>query len=168
MRTSGYKALNRGIAWTRLSPNSRRVDRAQGCEKAMPNDAFESERWSASVSGIVIKHLAEQRHVLPKLRAWFESEWPAYYGAGGHGNAEQDLLAYANSGSVPFGLVAFRQDKPCGFVALKREAFPSHPHLFPWAGAAYVEPSLRMRRKCLTLERDEPARLVLPKRDKAE
>ena len=95
------------------------------------------------MSSIVIKRLAEQRQVLPTLESWFESEWPAYYGVGGRGSAKHDLLAYANSGSVPFGLVAFQLSRPCGFVALKREPFPSHPHLFPWAGAAYVEPSLR-------------------------
>jgi GNAT superfamily N-acetyltransferase len=52
-------------------------------------------------------------------------------------------FAYTNRGSVPVGLVAFQQGEPCGFAALKREAFPSHPHLLPWAGAAYVKPSMR-------------------------
>lgn len=101
--------------------------------------------WSARVSDIVIQPLAEHRHLLPTLEGWFESEWPAWYGAGGRGSARQDLLAYANLGSVPFGLVAFESGVACGFVALKREAFPSHPHLSPWVGAAYVEPSLRRR-----------------------
>ena len=95
------------------------------------------------MSTVTINHLAEERHLLPMLQAWFEAEWPAYYGVGGSGNVERDLLAYANCGSVPVGLVAFRQGEPCGFAALKREAFPSHPHLLPWAGAAYVKPSMR-------------------------
>ena len=97
------------------------------------------------MNDIVIQPLAEHRHLLPTLEAWFESEWPVWYGVGGRGSARQDLLAYANLGSVPFGLVAFQSGVPCGFVALKREVFPSHPHLSPWAGAAYVEPSLRRR-----------------------
>lgn len=92
---------------------------------------------------IVVKPLAEHRHLLATLQAWFVAEWPEWYGADGPGNAEQDLRAYANLGSVPFGLVAFHADVPCGFVALKQEPFPSHPNLFPWAGAAYVEPSIR-------------------------
>jgi hypothetical protein len=95
------------------------------------------------VGTVTINHLAEEQHLLPTLQAWFESEWPAYYGVGGIGNAQRDLLAYANRGSVPVGLVAFRQGEPCRFAALKREAFPSHPHLLPWAGAAYVKPSMR-------------------------
>ena len=95
------------------------------------------------MSSIAIKRFAEQQDLLPTIRSWFEDEWPAYYGANGPGNAEQDLLAYANAGSVPLGLVAFNQGSPCGFAALKREAFPTHPHLSPWAGAAYVQPVLR-------------------------
>ena len=95
------------------------------------------------MSEVVIKYLADEPRVLSTLRCWFESEWPSYYSADGPGSAEQDLLAYASRGSIPFGLVAFQQGKPCGFVALKRESFPSHPHLSPWAGAAYVQPPLR-------------------------
>lgn len=95
------------------------------------------------MSELVIQPLASHRHLIPRLAAWFEAEWPAYYGPGGRGDASQDLRAYANSGSVPFGLVAFLDGVPCGFAALKREAFPSHPQLSPWAGAAVVEPSLR-------------------------
>lgn len=105
------------------------------------------------MSSVVISHLAEEQHLLPTLQAWFESEWPAYYGVGGSGNAKRDLLAYANRGSVPVGLVAFWQGEPCGFAALKREAFPSHPYLLPWAGAAYVKPSMRRQGigRCLLL-----------------
>ena len=44
-----------------------------------------------------------------------------------------------------FGLVAFLGGQACGFAALKSEPFPSHPHLMPWAGAAFVRPSLRRR-----------------------
>lgn len=80
--------------------------------------------------------------MLPVVRSWFESEWPAWYGQGGQGDAELDARAYACSDG-PLGLVAFHDGRPCGFVALKAEPFPSHPHLFPWAGAAYVVPGLR-------------------------
>ncbi|HEX9215666.1 MAG TPA: hypothetical protein VF864_01685 [Gemmatimonadales bacterium] len=64
------------------------------------------------MNSIVIKRLAEQRQVLPTLESWFESEWPAYYGVRGRGSAKHELLAYANSGSVPFGLVAFQLSRP--------------------------------------------------------
>ena len=95
------------------------------------------------MSSIVIRRFAQQRDLLPTIRSWFEEEWPRYYGANGPGNAEQDLQAYANAGGVPLGLVAFKKGTPCGFVALKGEAFPTHPHLAPWVGAAYVQPPLR-------------------------
>ena len=90
-----------------------------------------------------IRYLADEPGVLPTLRCWFESEWPLYYGGHGEGDVAKDLAAYASRGSLPLGLVAFQEGKPCGFVALKRESFPTHPHLSPWAGAAYVEPRLR-------------------------
>jgi len=95
------------------------------------------------MSSIVIEHLADRHELRPTLQAWFESEWPTYYGPSGPGSAERDLRAYANRGSLPLGLVAFQQDRPCGFAALKQESFPSHPQLLPWVGAAYVEPSMR-------------------------
>ena len=92
---------------------------------------------------VAIKPLAVVPELLPLLEGWFVSEWTDYYGPGRRGNAQQDLRAYCNIGSLPFGMVAFSQGLPCGFAALKSEPFPSHPHLFPWAGAAYVQPSLR-------------------------
>jgi GNAT superfamily N-acetyltransferase len=95
------------------------------------------------MNDIVIRHLADRTHLLPVLQSWFESEWPGYYGPGGKGSARHDLVSYANGDGIPLGLVAFRGREPCGFAALKREPFPSHPHLFPWAGAAYVKPPLR-------------------------
>lgn len=97
------------------------------------------------VTDINIRPLAEHLDLLPTLATWFEAEWPAYYGPDGRGSAKNDLLAYASRDGLPFGLVAFRSGVACGFGALKREAFPTHPHLSPWAGAAYVVPSLRGR-----------------------
>ena len=90
-----------------------------------------------------VEHLAGHRELLPTIQAWFESEWPGYYGPGQRGNAQSDVLAYCNRGGLPVGLVAFREGEACGFAALKSDAFPSHPHLMPWTGAGYVVPSLR-------------------------
>lgn len=97
----------------------------------------------AHVTDISVWPLAKHLDLIPTVETWFEAEWPAYYGPGGRGSAKSDLLAYANGDGLPFGLVAFRSGVACGFGALKREAFPSHPHLSPWAGAAYVVPSQR-------------------------
>lgn len=77
------------------------------------------------------------------MRRWFEAQWPSYYGP--LANAGADVLAYATAQGVPRGFVAFVHGEPCGFAALKSEAFPTHPHLGPWAGAAYVRPELRRR-----------------------
>ncbi len=87
--------------------------------------------------------LAERHDAIAIVRLWFESEWPAYYGPGGPGDALRDLQAYATPGvpqlgTLPIGLLALRDGVPCGFAALKREPFPTHPHLLPWAGAAVV------------------------------
>jgi len=97
------------------------------------------------MTGVAIEHLANRQDLLPTIQEWFESEWPMYYGPGGRGSAQRDLLAYSNLASLPLGLVAFLGGQACGFAALKSEPFPSHPHLMPWAGAAFVRPSLRRR-----------------------
>ncbi|WP_158290311.1 GNAT family N-acetyltransferase [Ramlibacter sp. WS9] len=92
---------------------------------------------------VTIELLATHQDLLPTVQAWFESEWPEYYGKGGRGSAAVDLLAYSHASTLPLGLIAFRSGQACGFAALKSEPFPSHPHLGPWAGAAVVVPDLR-------------------------
>lgn len=92
---------------------------------------------------VIIEHLAARQDLLPTLRQWFEAEWPAYYGPGGTGDVQRDLLGYSNLNTLPLGLVASLDGEACGFAAIKTDPFPSHPQLFPWVGAAYVRPSLR-------------------------
>lgn len=94
-------------------------------------------------SAVAIEPLASHPELLPLLRQWFESEWPAYYGPAGPGDAHQDLLAFANRGSLPVAVVAFHDGRPCGVAALKVESIASHRHLFPWAAAGFVVPSER-------------------------
>ena len=77
------------------------------------------------------------------VQGWFEQEWPFYYGP--VVSAAADVLAYSQAQGVPRGFVALFNGEPCGFAALKSEAFPTHRHLGPWAGAAYVRPELRRR-----------------------
>lgn len=90
-----------------------------------------------------IEPLASHREVLPVLREWFESEWPTYYGAGGRGDARQDLDAYANQRGLPFGLVAFRDGSVCGVAVLKADSISTHAHLSPWAAGGLVRRDLR-------------------------
>lgn len=95
--------------------------------------------------------LRERPEFIPELQAWFEAEWPGYYGPGGPGDARRDLLAYAqpDAAALPLGLLALRRDAdglgehPCGFAAIKTEPFAPCPDLGPWAGAALVPPALR-------------------------
>ena len=90
-----------------------------------------------------IEALALHEQALPLLQSWFEAEWPAWYGPGGPGDAGSDLAGFANRGSLPTGVVAFRDGLLCAVAALKAESIPSHRHLSPWAAAGYVHPSLR-------------------------
>lgn len=92
---------------------------------------------------ISIKPLAEVPETMPLIQAWFEGEWPDYYGVGARGDARRDLVEYSNTDSLPTGLVAFVQGVPSGFAAIKSKPPASHPHLGPWVGEAYVVPSQR-------------------------
>ena len=93
----------------------------------------------------VVEPLASHPQALPRLRDWLEREWPAWYGEGGRGSAEEDLRAFSATGGLPFGVVALRAGHLCGIAVLKAESIPSHSHLCPWASSGLVEPSLRGR-----------------------
>lgn len=90
-----------------------------------------------------IGYLADHPEALPILEYLFQTEWPGYYGAGGPGNAHQDLSAYSNRDQLPVGLVAFVGTEPCGVVALKAESISTHKHLTPWVGGGMVAPQFR-------------------------
>jgi GNAT superfamily N-acetyltransferase len=92
-----------------------------------------------------IEFLADYPELIPMLKEWFETEWGSYYGPGGPGDAQRDLLAYANRGALPVGVVAFCADDLCGIAALKAESIASHRHLSPWAAVGLVSPSYRRR-----------------------
>lgn len=94
---------------------------------------------------VVVEPLSSHIGLVPVVGRWFEEEWPSYYGPGARASAAADALSYAQCPGLPRGFVAFAAGEPCGFAALKSESFPTHPHLTPWAGAAYVLPALRRR-----------------------
>jgi GNAT superfamily N-acetyltransferase len=94
---------------------------------------------------IRIERLAAHRRFLPLLRTWLELEWPSHYGAGGAGNAEADLRAYAGTTSLPIGVVALSGGEIRGLAALKAHSMPSRPDLGPWAGAGIVPAPYRRR-----------------------
>lgn len=96
------------------------------------------------MSSIVkIEQLAMHPEALRPLRHWFETEWPEYYGAGGPGDAQNDLQAFANHDRLPIGVVAFQDGELCGVAALKANSIASHSHLSPWAAAGLVKSSER-------------------------
>jgi GNAT superfamily N-acetyltransferase len=90
-----------------------------------------------------IAHLVDHPETLPVLKEWFETEWESYYGPHGPGDAEKDLISYANQGELPLALVAFIGDELCGIAALKAESLSTHAHLCPWAAAGLVSPAHR-------------------------
>ena len=92
-----------------------------------------------------IAKLADHPEAIPVIRRWFEMEWAAYYGPGGPGDAEQDLLAYSSREKLPVGLIAFDDDQLCGIAALKAHSMSTHTHLGPWAAAGLVRPPFRGR-----------------------
>ena len=90
-----------------------------------------------------IGYLVDHPEALPTLERLFQSEWAAYYGADGPGNAHQDLVAYSNRGRLPVGVVAFVGPAPCGVAALKIDSIPTPKHLTPWIGGGMVAPQFR-------------------------
>ena len=94
---------------------------------------------------LCIAHLADHPEAIPVLRRWFEMEWAAYYGPGGPGDAEQDLVAYSSRRKLPVGLIAFYDDQLGGIAALKAHSISTHTHLGPWAAAGLVLPQFRGR-----------------------
>jgi GNAT superfamily N-acetyltransferase len=92
-----------------------------------------------------IEPLADHPEVFPILKEWFETEWKAYYGQDGPGDAQSELSAYANRDGLPMGVVAFFENELCGIAALKADSITTHSHLGPWAAAGLVSPLYRRR-----------------------
>ena len=93
---------------------------------------------------VTVARLSRHRDLVPLVASWLRSEWPAWYGPSGSGDAEQDALRYAQAGSgLPLGLVVFVDAVPVGFGALKNDGVPPDSARGPWAGAGYVRPESR-------------------------
>ncbi|WP_299943133.1 GNAT family N-acetyltransferase [uncultured Microbulbifer sp.] len=97
------------------------------------------------IYGTTIRPLYERKEDIPQLGALFESEWPAYYGESGPGDALADVQSYAGKKALPIGLVAYVNGMLSGFMALKYESIEIRPELGPWAAAGYVVPNMRGR-----------------------
>ncbi len=93
-----------------------------------------------------VQRLSRLPHLKPMVSAWLLSEWPGWYGAGGAGDLEKDVEAFAASAvELPVGFVVFSEQVPVGFGSLKQESISSHKHLAPWAASGYVVPEQRGR-----------------------
>jgi hypothetical protein len=79
--------------------------------------------------GVSIEPLTWHPHAIPTLCQWFETQWPAYYGAEGRGSALQDLQACAQLRGLPIGMVALQAGRVCGVAVLKAQSIDSHAHL---------------------------------------
>lgn len=92
-----------------------------------------------------IEYLADHPQAVPLVRRWFETQWADYYGPGGPGNAEQDLLRYSSREALPIGVVGLLDARVCGIAALRRDSIDTHRHLSPWVAALMVSPEFRCR-----------------------
>ena len=91
---------------------------------------------------IKIEFLADHRDLIPMIEAYFKTEWKAYYGPQGPGNALEDINSLCNKSILPIGLVALKKASLLGIVAL-REKTASHHHLHPWLTSLLVIPIIR-------------------------
>lgn len=96
-------------------------------------------------NGFTFSLLAEHPHTRAVVAEWLRSEWPDWYGPGGHGNAVEDVRNYSQVDQLPLGVLAFSHGVPCGFGALKRDVVPGFEHAAPWLGAGYVIPAMRRK-----------------------
>lgn len=90
-----------------------------------------------------IKFLADCPMAIPFLKSLFESEWEAYYGSGGLGGAEYDLISSSSRSGLPIALVALKSGVVCGTAALKLKSVAECPNLSPWLAALVVAPEFR-------------------------
>lgn len=90
-------------------------------------------------------YLADHPEVLPVLEVWFNTEWPDWYGPGGHGDAAQDLLSCCARAALPVGVVGFLGDELIGVGMLKRTSVSGRPDLWPWAAGGLVRAPYRRR-----------------------
>lgn len=99
------------------------------------------------VAVVTTEPLARHRHLLPQVAQWFVAEWPGWYGAGGPGDVQADVAAFAASEHLlPVGIVALDERAlPVGIGALKAASIPVRSDLSPWAAAGFVVPERRGR-----------------------
>jgi len=103
--------------------------------------------WSArsDTRMATVRPLRERPDLCAFFAEQFKSEWPNWDGPDGPGEAEPDLLEFANpAGALPVGVVALADPGlPIGIAALKAPSISTHTHFGPWAVAGYVIPSRR-------------------------
>ena len=97
-------------------------------------------RMSPAATSVFVAPLRRHPQLCAQFAAHLRTEWPSWYGPGGSGDAESDLLAFANAeGQLPVGVVAFTAEgEAVGLAALKATSIPSHLQLGPWAAGGYV------------------------------
>ena len=93
-----------------------------------------------------IKLLKDCPSAIPELVDLFLAEWTPWYGPGGNGNAEADLLSCLNSERLPIAVVARSKDgQTLGTAALKDTSLGAEHGYGPWLAAVVVVPDVRGR-----------------------
>lgn len=89
--------------------------------------------------GWLVVRLEDAPETVAVLAGWFRRAWPARYGPGGPGDAEAELRACLNRGSLPTGFVAAGGDRaPLGTACLKHMAPSSDTYPGPWLVGLFV------------------------------
>jgi GNAT superfamily N-acetyltransferase len=94
------------------------------------------------VEAVTIAYLSDHQAMMATIEAHFKTQWHAYYGPGGPGDACADIAALCNKAKLPIGLIALRLGTFVGFVALRKKT-DSHHDLSPWVTSFYVAPEMR-------------------------
>jgi GNAT superfamily N-acetyltransferase len=90
-------------------------------------------------------YLADHPEALPVLVNWFVTEWPAWYGPGGHGDAAHDLTSCCRKHELPVGVIGLLDGELIGVAILKPDSVSGRPDLFPWAAGGLVRAPFRRR-----------------------
>ncbi len=90
------------------------------------------------------RHLTDHPEKLPILAQWFIEEWAPWYGPGGAGDAQQDLLDCDSRDRLPICLIALNADEELlGAIALRDTSVGSELGYGPWLAGLLVTPPHR-------------------------
>lgn len=95
---------------------------------------------------VTFGHLLDHRELVGVLVDWYIEEWRPWYGPGGEGDAEADLLTCRDRNALPVCLIALDSEtRLLGTIALRETSVGSELAEGPWLAGLYVAPEHRGR-----------------------